>query len=159
MLRNHGRHVKQRNTLRNIAFMVCGTVISASALIPGQANAATTSPGNAMLNWAEAHATGHWYQWGGTGPSGYDCSGLVYAAARADGIALPRTTYAMPGSWHLYRIPVSQAQRGDLLFWGSGHVEFKTVWWDTSFGAQESGTRIWWHGYRYWYPTSAYRIR
>ena len=28
--------------------------------------------------------------WGGTGPGGYDCSGLVQAAYRAAGVALPR---------------------------------------------------------------------
>lgn len=157
MILTHGKHAKEHK-LRYILASILGMIALVMAMAPWNASA-SISPGNAMLNWAEVHATGHWYQWGGTGPYGYDCSGLVYSAARADGIALPRTTYAMPGSWHLYRIPVPQAQRGDLLFWGNYHVEFKTLWWDTSFGAQESGTRIWWHGYRYWYPTAAYRIR
>jgi hypothetical protein len=29
------------------------------------------------------------YIWGGTGPAGYDCSGLIYAAYRSVGIILP----------------------------------------------------------------------
>jgi cell wall-associated NlpC family hydrolase len=33
------------------------------------------------------------YVWGGTGPTGYDCSGLVQAAWKAAGVAIPRTTY------------------------------------------------------------------
>jgi cell wall-associated NlpC family hydrolase len=33
------------------------------------------------------------YQWGATGPDAYDCSGLVYAAYAAAGIAIARTTY------------------------------------------------------------------
>ena len=39
-----------------------------------------------------SNATGCSYIWGGTGPSGYDCSGLVQAAYAQAGISLPRTT-------------------------------------------------------------------
>jgi cell wall-associated NlpC family hydrolase len=55
------------------------------------------------------------YIWGGTGPQGYDCSGLVMMAYRAAGIDLPRTTYQQvyAGS-AVYSL--SQLQPGDLLF-------------------------------------------
>lgn len=122
------------------------------------------SPGARALDWAEAHALGCWYAWGGTGPcgSGYDCSGLVWAAVlHADGIVLPRDTYGMlAGSPHLYWIPLSQARRGDLLFFGSGHVEIDTVWYHVSFGAHHSGTQVGWRGWdSWWAPTMALRIR
>lgn len=116
--------------------------------------------GNRALNWAESHATGHWYCYGGTGPSCYDCSGLVMEAfARGAGISLPRTTYEMPGSPRLHWIPLADARRGDILFYGAGHVELDTVWPGTSFGAHDSGSLIGWISWGpWWRPTSAYRV-
>jgi hypothetical protein len=55
------------------------------------------------------------YIWGGTGPEGYDCSGLVMMAYRAAGITIPRTTFQQV----LVGTPVyslSQIEPGDLLF-------------------------------------------
>ena len=115
-----------------------------------------------MLNAAETQA-GCWYDYGGTGPCshGYDCSGIVVWAARQLGIVLPRTTYAMlAGSPHLYRIPLSQARRGDLMFYGSGHVEIMTAWYRTTYGAQQTGTRLGWHRWSPgWQPVMAMRLR
>lgn len=55
------------------------------------------------------------YVWGATGPSAFDCSGLVGWAFRQAGIAMPRTSqqqwYAGP------HVPLSNARPGDLLFW------------------------------------------
>jgi cell wall-associated NlpC family hydrolase len=99
------------------------------------------------------------YIWGGTGPSGFDCSGLVYAAYRAAGLRLPRTTYEMLGSWHLVRIPKRLARRGDLAFFGSGHVELYG-WGPWTFGAETAGTLIGFHRMNaYWHPTMYFRIR
>lgn len=123
---------------------------------------ASESLGGRVLDVAESQ-TGCWYSYGSAGPcgSGYDCSGLVYWAALRLGITLPRTTYGMlAGSPHLYRIPLSWARRGDLLFYGSGHVEIDTIWWHMSFGAQHTGTRVGWHSWGgWWAPTMAMRIR
>jgi cell wall-associated NlpC family hydrolase len=54
------------------------------------------------------------YQWGAAGPNAYDCSGLVYAAYAAAGIAIARTTF----QWYLDgpQVPLSQIRPGDLLF-------------------------------------------
>jgi cell wall-associated NlpC family hydrolase len=116
--------------------------------------------GNAALNWAEAHATGHWYAYGGAGPSVYDCSGLIMAAfAHGAGISLPHSTYGIPGNRHVHRIPLSWARRGDILAFGSGHMELDTIWPHVSFGAHHSGTQVGWRGWSGWYqPTAAYRV-
>lgn len=113
--------------------------------------------GNVALNWATAHAAGHWYAWGGSGPSVYDCSGLVVAAFSHAGISLPHSTYSMLANGHLHR--VYSPQRGDLAFYGSGHVEILSAWWHTTFGAHHSGTRVGWSMWSsYWAPTAFYRV-
>ncbi|MEW2529313.1 NlpC/P60 family protein [Streptomyces sp. NPDC047071] len=84
-----------------------------------------TSPGSgtprrhgteAAIAFATAHL-GDAYVWGGNGPHGWDCSGLVMAAYRTAGISLPRVADAQ------YRAttPVSRGdlRRGDLVFWSS----------------------------------------
>jgi len=108
------------------------------------------------LAWAYLQA-GKWYAWGGTGPSTFDCSGLVMTAYEHAGIQLPRTTYQMLASWHLHRTYSPQA--GDLAFYGSGHVELY-VRAGVTFGAHQTGQRI---GFTYyanssWKPTAFYRV-
>ena len=58
-------------------------------------------------------------QYGGTGPYGFDCSGLVQTAFAAAGKYLPRTASQQYAAASVH-VPLSQAQRGDLLVWGSG---------------------------------------
>jgi hypothetical protein len=55
------------------------------------------------------------YVWGGTGPTVFDCSGLVQWSFAHAGISLPRTAAEqfLTGP----RLALADAQAGDLLFW------------------------------------------
>ena len=127
-----------------------------------QLASSTATLGDRVLNAAETQK-GCWYSWAGAGPCsrGYDCSGLVAWAASHAGVYAPHSTYSMlGGTGHLYRIPLSEARRGDLMFYGSGHVEIMTRWYHTTFGAEHTGTRVGWHRWsEWWHPTEAMRFR
>jgi cell wall-associated NlpC family hydrolase len=160
-----GSMVKARRMLV-IPAVLCGLMaVPVAAAVP--AHAAVRQPamssatlGDRVLNKAESKA-GVWYVYGAAGPSNFDCSGLVYWAARQLGVSVPRATYSMlAGSAHLYRIPLSSIRRGDLVFYGSGHVEINTGWWHMSFGAHHTGTRVGWRSWNgYYAPTMAMRLR
>ena len=53
--------------------------------------------------------------WGGTSPSGFDCSGFVQYVYREAGISLSRTTYSQITEGYA----VSSLEPGDLVFFGS----------------------------------------
>ncbi|MFF9910894.1 NlpC/P60 family protein [Streptomyces sp. NPDC013457] len=62
---------------------------------------------------AARSAIGKPYVWGATGPSAFDCSGLMVWSYRQAGISLPRTSAAQRNAGR--RVPLSQAQPGDLV--------------------------------------------
>jgi peptidoglycan DL-endopeptidase CwlO len=126
-------------------------------LAPTPASASSTPRRVTALRWAE-HQAGKPYEYGGTGPWGFDCSGLVMESYRHAGIGLPRTTYGMLASSKLVRVPASQRRRGDLAFYGSGHVELVTR--TGTFGAAAPGTLVGWHRPSvWWHPTMYFRVR
>jgi peptidoglycan DL-endopeptidase CwlO len=67
------------------------------------------------------------YIWGGTGPKGFDCSGLQMKAFLHAGLTIPRTAaeqYAGAGKY----VPLNQARAGDLLFYASDVTKPSTVY-------------------------------
>ena len=65
------------------------------------------------------------YRYGGSSPSGFDCSGLVAYSYKNAGVALPRSTDKQRSASR--SIKVAELRRGDLLFFNQegkkyGHV-------------------------------------
>jgi peptidoglycan DL-endopeptidase CwlO len=85
---------------------------------------AYTGPTSSQADQAIAFAyaqVGKPYEWGGTGPDAYDCSGLVQAAWAAAGVSIPRTTEEQWAA--LPHIPMSDLEPGDLILYnGESHV-------------------------------------
>ncbi|MEV4560620.1 C40 family peptidase [Kitasatospora sp. NPDC049285] len=83
----------------------------------GRTRAPAASSGyEAAVSYALAQV-GKPYVWGGNGPDGFDCSGLVQQAYRRAGISTPRVA----DDQYRATTPISsgQLQRGDLVFWSN----------------------------------------
>jgi len=81
---------------------------------------AESSRGQTVAALAKRHV-GAPYRWGGSSPSGFDCSGFVRYVYAQVGVSLPHNAAAQYG----YGVPISQDQLepGDLVFFdGLGHV-------------------------------------
>jgi peptidoglycan DL-endopeptidase CwlO len=88
------------------------TLDSAPECLPGVGQAPNQAVATAIA-YAEQQL-GKPYQWGGTGPDAFDCSGLVMMAYRAAGLDIPRTSQQQ-WAWGP-RVSASQVQPGDLVF-------------------------------------------
>ncbi len=106
------------------------------AILPFALAACASAPpasqaGNAQASSAEraaalaAKMVGKPYKYGGSSPSGFDCSGLVQYSFRQAGVALPHNTVQQRSATRL--VTLAELRRGDLLFFNQegkkyGHV-------------------------------------
>lgn len=115
----------------------------------------------AVIAYAKAQL-GEWYLWGAAGPDRWDCSGLTMMAFREAGIYLPHFSGAQYDAGT--PIPVSSAQRGDLLFWTSNGrpsgIHHVAIYLGSGqvIEAPHAGAQVRIRSLDYWYPDFAVRL-
>ncbi|WP_328680273.1 C40 family peptidase [Streptomyces sp. NBC_01261] len=139
----------QRTTLASTATTSASTSTSSS-----------TATGSAATIVAFVKAQiGKSYVLGATGPSAYDCSGLVGAAFKQVGISLPRVSQDQSTAGT--QVSLSNLQAGDILYWGSAGSAYHVAVYvgDGMFvGAQNPSTGIVERPLSYDMPTGAVRV-
>ncbi len=116
---------QQKATVQKAINKQRALLIKAGALVaPGTGSGQTyngpaSGPPREALQYAYAQL-GKPYIWGGTGPKGYDCSGLTMMSWRAAGVSLPRV---VPDQYDATRhVSKADLQPGDLVYFDNmGH--------------------------------------
>ncbi|WP_308164771.1 C40 family peptidase [Nonomuraea sediminis] len=109
---------QQKKLLRRLGAYNAGDPNSKGQVYTGPASGSAA----AALKFAYAQI-GKPYVFGGTGPGGWDCSGLMQAAWRAAGVSLPRTTWEQWAWGQSRKVSMDALEPGDLIFnSGLGHV-------------------------------------
>lgn len=109
-----------------------GVVLPAAPVVASQGapiKAASLEEIDAQGNMAVTFAlsqVGKPYVYGGTGPYGYDCSGLALASWLTAGVHLPRT--ASEQYYAGRHVPLSEVEPGDLIFWASDTADPSTIY-------------------------------
>ncbi|MBZ4322787.1 C40 family peptidase [Streptomyces huiliensis] len=99
------------------------------------------------------------YVMGSTGPSSYDCSGLVMAAYQQIGISLPRVSQDQSTAGT--QVSLSNLQPGDILYWGAAGSAYHVgvyIGGGKFIGAQNPSTGIVERDMSYSPPTGAVRV-
>jgi peptidoglycan DL-endopeptidase CwlO len=115
--RRRQERLRRRALLRRLAAARAARIAAARSggrwrAASGVAGAPSGAAGRALA-FARAQV-GKPYLWGASGPSSYDCSGLMMAAYRSAGVWLPRVSRAQ---WHAGpRVGLADLALGDLVF-------------------------------------------
>ncbi|WP_399887372.1 C40 family peptidase [Streptomyces sp. BBFR51] len=126
----------------------------------GTSTGTSTATGSAaaIVSFVQAQV-GKAYVSGATGPSAYDCSGLVQAAFNQVGISLPRVSQAQSTAGT--QVGLDNLQPGDILYWGAAGSAYHVGVYvgDGMFvGAQNSSTGVVEKPLSYDPPSGAVRV-
>ncbi len=153
------RSARTRLSRMGAASMLTAAAVAVPSLLPGGAQPAQAATLAAKALNVAASKRGSPYQWGATGPSRFDCSGLTLYSYKRAGRKLPRTAAAQYNSTR--HITSGSRRVGDLVFFHSGssgssvyHVGIYAgsgrIWHAPKTGARVRLEKIWtrsvWYG-------------
>ncbi|AEY90970.1 NLP/P60 family protein [Streptomyces hygroscopicus subsp. jinggangensis 5008] len=144
----------ERTTLSTTADAGSTTVSTSTSTSTSTA----TGSAAAVISFVKAQV-GKAYVSGATGPSAYDCSGLVQTAFKQVGISLPRVSQDQSTAGT--QVSLSNLQPGDILYWGSAGSAYHVGVYvgDGMFvGAQNPSTGVVERPLSYDPPTGAVRV-
>ncbi|MFF7335633.1 C40 family peptidase [Streptomyces sp. NPDC090306] len=147
----------ERTTLATTASSSTGTGTSTSSSSSTSSSTATGSAA-AVVSFVKAQL-GDAYVSGGTGPSSWDCSGLVQAAFKQVGVSLPRVSQDQSTAGT--QVSLDNLQAGDILYWGSAGSAYHVAVYvgDGMFvGAQNPSSGVVEKPLSYDPPTGAVRV-
>jgi cell wall-associated NlpC family hydrolase len=126
----------------------------------GSSTSTSTATGSAaaVVSFVQAQV-GKAYVSGATGPSAYDCSGLVQTAFKQVGIDLPRVSQAQSTAGT--QVGLDNLQPGDILYWGGAGSAYHVAVYvgDGMFvGAQNPSTGVVERPLSYDPPSGAVRV-
>jgi cell wall-associated NlpC family hydrolase len=134
-----------------------GAGTGASASVSTGGSTATGSVA-AVISFVKAQV-GKAYVSGATGPSAYDCSGLVQTAFKQVGVSLPRVSQDQSTAGT--QVSLSNLQPGDILYWGGAGSAYHVAVYvgDGMFvGAQNPSTGVVERPLSYDPPSGAVRV-
>ena len=126
---------QQEEAAKQAAFVAQLAAVGGTTLPPGElatfAELATHPDGVPATPLAAAAFTaiqkylGQPYVWGGTGPVGYDCSGLVGQAFADAGLTIPRVGHLqyLAGT----HPALADLRAGDLIFWSTDNSDYNAI--------------------------------
>ncbi|WP_031042343.1 C40 family peptidase [Streptomyces sp. NRRL F-5650] len=137
-----------------------GSSSTGSGTGAGTSTSTSTATGSAaaVVSFVQAQV-GKAYVSGATGPSAYDCSGLVQAAFKQVGISLPRVSQAQSTAGT--QVGLDNLQPGDILYWGGAGSAYHVgvyVGGGMFVGAQNSSTGVVQKPLSYDPPSGAVRV-
>lgn len=105
-----------RTPARLLVILIASVALLAGLSTGPAAPAAEAVPASTAAKAVAATATraGMPYQWGASGPTRFDCSGLTQWAYKQAGVSLPRTAAQQRAATP--RIPTKSLRPGDLVF-------------------------------------------
>jgi cell wall-associated NlpC family hydrolase len=137
------------------------TTLAAAATASADTSTSTstaTGSAAAVISFVKAQV-GKAYVSGATGPSAYDCSGLVQTAFKQVGISLPRVSQDQSTAGT--QVSLNNLQPGDILYWGSAGSAYHVAVYvgDGMFvGAQNPSTGVAEKPLSYDPPSGAVRV-